>query len=743
MRNEIEIKMDLRAVLGAAAHMSILENTLMKFPIEDMMNIDCWLSIIPAPKLDAKGVRVSSSDATLALKKLGLGISSLQLDIKCISCTSPLFEDLASIFSSPDAISELTELINEVVNYITNLMGGTFLQVQIDRLLADAALKCPHSVSYVGEEFNKEEYESFVYQKQPSDPLGFVIAVVATIASCIVISLTVVYFANRFKRKRLTRWIATLSNTEVAILLDKQEIEKERQVRLNFSTKSMFRSPSIPIIMRLLVPLIVIANIAFFLSGHLSVGASVDIDVEVAGEAFRINELFFFTVAESIKDMWDAGATEMAVLILLVSGLWPYIKQLMVLFLWFMPPKLISVARRESILLWLDILGKWSFLDIFILILSLSSFRVVVKSPDDASYLPTDFFSMNLLVIPRWGLYANMMAQFISQFNSHLIIHYHRKIKFDFEAEEALEWSDIPDEIDEVPYRLFKHPFQGSRMKRPKTWTIRPVASWMLIFLSISFVVLLILGCTLPSYSLEQFGLVGLVSNAPYVEHNIFSTVKLLLDQAKFTGLLEDHIGLSVLSAVMILTALIVPILQLALLLIRWFVPLKQRSRFRLFAAIEALAAWQYIEVYLVGIIVASWQLGGVSEFLINDYCGGLEDTFSQLQFYGILGVNDAQCFRVSAKLESATWILVSASVILALINHIVGSASEHQEADMKMKVDVRIDSTFGGKVVRGNNSNNSGEEIDDIITNLKKRDQLQLESARFTDYYRCLVRRQ
>ena len=34
---------------------------------------------------------------------------------------------------------------------------------------------------------------------------------------------------------------------------------------------------------------------------------------------------------------------------------------------------------------------------------------------------------------------------------------------------------------------------------------------------------------------------------------------------------------------------------------------------------------------------VAAWQLGGVSEFMINSFCGSLEDTFSSLAFYGIV----------------------------------------------------------------------------------------------------------
>ena len=43
-------------------------------------------------------------------------------------------------------------------------------------------------------------------------------------------------------------------------------------------------------------------------------------------------------------------------------------------------------------------------------------------------FLPPDFYSIDLLVVPKWGLYANLMAQIISQLSSHFIIFYHRRI---------------------------------------------------------------------------------------------------------------------------------------------------------------------------------------------------------------------------------------------------------------------------------------------------------------------------
>lgn len=365
-------------------------------------------------------------------------------------------------------------------------------------------------------------------------------------------------------------------------------------------------------------------------------------------------------------------------------------------------------------------------------ILSLSSFRVSINTPDNVSYLPEDFLKLDLLVIPCWGLYSNMIAQFISQINSHIIIHFHRKIKFDHDKKVSIE-EPPPKAEDTSP--LYKHTFRDTFAKT--TLHLRSFANIVVIFLATSFVVLIIVGCIIPSYSLEQFGLVGLASSKPFVEHDIFSTMKLLADQASFTGSFTDRIGLSILSSVLLLTVLIVPLVQLALLLYRWFRPMSKKTRFRIFVAIEALAAWQYIEVYLLSIIVASWQLGGVSEFLINDYCGGLEDTFAMLQYYGILGVNESQCFRVSARLQSATWILIASSIVLSIVNHIISSAALQQEEDLKMSLTSSShSSSFDDHDVLPNNLTDDGEE-----TNGRRFHRLHLlEAIRFSDCYSCFL---
>ena len=249
---------------------------------------------------------------------------------------------------------------------------------------------------------------------------------------------------------------------------------------------------------------------------------------------------------------------------------------------------------------------------------------------------------------PKWGLYANLMAQIISQISSHFIIHYHRRI-----VEVALksQGQDIPDIVhadtaimdDEgnetanvnvarekfVPMafdasELSKNQLSTFAFKRPHRGeadklVIRRVVNPMLVALAICCILLVVLGCVLPSYSVSAYGIVGILVesgqkfSAAESSYSAITTISLLFEQAKLTGTAGDFVGLGSLSIILLLSVLVAPIAQSIVLLIQWFIPMSRKRRYRLMILLEILQAWQYAEVYLLAIIVGSWQLGPIS----------------------------------------------------------------------------------------------------------------------------------
>jgi hypothetical protein len=272
-------------------------------------------------------------------------------------------------------------------------------------------------------------------------------------------------------------------------------------------------------------------------------------------------------------------------------------------------------------------------------------------SPENG-LLPPDFYSLDLLVIPKWGLYANMTAQLITQISSHFIIHFHRRvvesakrgnddgipdlaITTTVPSEEDEESQDYPPQPDGkfLQYqdqniqrdhetnkvRLSEHAFRRFHRGESDKIVPRSFVKPLLVLLSTSLSILVVIGCVVPSYSVSFLGIVGLLVEsgqgfaAAETDYSVTTTIQLLFDQARFTDRAADYVGLGTLSILLIFTVLIVPVLQSLLLLVHWFIPLTRTRRHQLSTALEIFQAWQYIEVYLLSLLVASWQLGGIS----------------------------------------------------------------------------------------------------------------------------------
>jgi len=439
-------------------------------------------------------------------------------------------------------------------------------------------------------------------------------------------------------------------------------------------------------IVRVLMPLIILGNVGLFLSGHLSLGGTVNIIGNFAGQDFNVGGFFEFSVVQSTIEMWQAGAYPLAILIAIFSGVWPYTKQCLSMYIWFSPTKFLSCKKRGRILVWLDLLGKWSMVDVFVLVLTLASFALSIESPSHLSFLPEGLYSVRMLVVPKWGLYANMLAQFVAQISSHVIIHFHRKSVNKADVDQRVEMGlEMPKDVTPSE-KLCEHCFQLDHRTRA---VVRKGFTRVLISSFFLFALLVILGCSFPSFSKETLGIVGLViesGNPNWDEastyYSVFGLARSITEQGRFLGALPDRVGLGTLASLLIVTVLLVPLAQAACLFMMWFVPLTKTRRATGRVMNEILGAWQYTEVYVLSIFITSWQLGGVSEFMINEYCGSLESALNSLAYFDVIDKGDAQCFRVNSMVQSGAWLLLLASFILFGINKSISEAASQKDSD-------------------------------------------------------------
>jgi len=763
--DEVEVHNDL--VLGLNLEnvgillqvlVQIAAQPFLNFPLQDALNLQCWLATVITPVLDKYGIRDGEPDSGIVLKSLALAVAEARLDIECISCSSPLIVEMSSKVGSSEAVEDTTAVANMLFEYLTKLLGGDFVQSGLDKMLNEAAMKCPHSPSY-NQNFPGLKYEELVAPEKSEDSYGFLIAIFIVMAISAVAVIAIFVAAKCVSRRRHNRWVKTLNRPQKLELENMQNDEREREKDLNSRMSSLVKSKEVPLFIRLFIPIVIIGNIALFLSGHLSLGGTVNISGTFAGQEFDVDGFFEFSMAKSTIEMWNAGATALAILIVIFSGVWPYSKLLVTLFIWFAPPRWLTSNRRGKLLHWLDVLGKWSMIDVFVLLMTLASFRLSVESPSHLSFLPESLYSINMLVVPLWGLYANMLAQFVAQISSHVIIHYHRKTAMAAVHSQEIDWDMVPANLDNSPEILRAHMFKLDYEASSKRATVRSSANWILSAALLSFVILVICGCALPSFGIEVLGLVGLVVESgnqfdqAHASYSVFGLATMIIDQARYLNTASDLVGLGTLASLLVITVFLVPLAQAASLIAQWFAPMTKKQRMRNTVLNEILDAWQYMEVYVLAIIIAAWQLGGVSEYMINAYCDPLKSTFTSLSYYGILSQDDAQCFRVDATVASASWILVAASLILCILNHfIVGASCQKAQdgdipAERRLHTDRRwLQSSKQYTVMTGvdvgmmsmtMSISNDDEEVDGSDNNSDHKDaSVSPVKPRFTDYY-------
>jgi hypothetical protein len=73
-------------------------------------------------------------------------------------------------------------------------------------------------------------------------------------------------------------------------------------------------------------------------------------------------EVYRLTFVDSIQKAWQGDAIFLAFLIVVFSGIWPYAKNLILIYAWYAP---LTVEKRTSVLTWLLRLSKYTLVDVF------------------------------------------------------------------------------------------------------------------------------------------------------------------------------------------------------------------------------------------------------------------------------------------------------------------------------------------------------------------------------------------
>eukprot|EP00536_Pseudo-nitzschia_multiseries_P006720 jgi/Psemu1/239618/estExt_Genewise1.C_1460047 len=140
------------------------------------------------------------------------------------------------------------------------------------------------------------------------------------------------------------------------------------------------------------------------------------------GVALETDQILAVSVISSVGKLWDAKSYPLAIFIAITSIGWPYIKLALATFAWVMPYK--NPRKREFLIEIIDALGKWSFVDIMVLVEIMVAFRSSLDLGAGTG------LSLEILIVAEWGFYGFVVATMMSLLSTHLILHYHRKLHY-------------------------------------------------------------------------------------------------------------------------------------------------------------------------------------------------------------------------------------------------------------------------------------------------------------------------
>ena len=96
----------------------------------------------------------------------------------------------------------------------------------------------------------------------------------------------------------------------------------------------------------------------------------------------------------------------LAILIAFFSGAWPYVKLAIMGVCWVAPSQILSIKKREDWLRLMDILGKWSLIDFFVMVMMMCAFMFNLVLGENLAVIVT--------VVPGWGFYGFLLATMVS-----------------------------------------------------------------------------------------------------------------------------------------------------------------------------------------------------------------------------------------------------------------------------------------------------------------------------------------
>jgi len=408
--------------------------------------------------------------------------------------------------------------------------------------------------------------------------------------------------------------------------------------------------------LRLGLPVLILGNIALFLCSHFLKGGSTQITATVMNKNMDMVAGEDNLISAS-RRLAQSGAWGAVCIVALLSGVWPYVKLLGTLgCLALVDFGVCGYSRSYRGLVILETVGKWSFGDVFLIVINIVIFDISTGGP--YSLVGLGEMELHMQNKVHFAGLALIIAVAFSSCITHWAAHELRRLELeDISHEDEAERTPLLDQED-----------LGSKTMKtdadPKRKWLAFMAGLTLV-MSTTSIAFIIVGSSIPYMEVDRHGFLGNLIRPKEDKKlfiSIFSTTQRLWEGDK----MYQTFG-----ALCLIFSFVMPVLELLMIAVSAIGILKSGvasnlSRYCRFAS-DACHSLSCIDILLIVCIVVVEEIHTVVKFNIGEACSPFASFLSNKMLLDAVGLGFAAsdvCFDPVTRLQTGFWWLGSAMVL-------------------------------------------------------------------------------
>ena len=694
VKDDIRLRLGLtQASVAALVELQLAIPELLVIPIGGLTNITQLACLFTAVE-------------RLRLTETALSFGSVFSEVSCAgTCGSPLVRSLqaggkfAANFTS---FEEFALSFGDIVNFAVEAIGNEQFQQFLGNAFNSAENSCNAALNLA----------PVVNIISAPNPPNFMLSVVAALAiagmvsGCVLLAPLSIPRHYHLKSQLIADHLRQANDEPNATA---QSVARY-MAKMEREALAMASHPAIPLHAKFIIVTVALVNVIFlFLSFLVFEAFTIDARVDVLGNISNNVSLVRLTIGGLIDKLWNSGSYILGVGLVILSGVWPILKNLLALFIFFAPKWALFPEKRRFILTILDVLGKYSFIEAFIvLILAVGlRFNILISEVPvlQALGIADQFLVINVLVTIEGGMVILCVAAMSTLALAQYMIWHHEKAAFAdrrlFKQIDGVEdlmltqKSEVKHNSSEYIfstkfYSKDRHVLQHATMGAGASTDtsnyggvrqfdgvndrFKPIMKKLVTLATLGTMLALFIGQLVPFFSIHYDGVLGFVVGFAVEGGRVrtFTLMDLGIQVQKLSdGTAYVNFVLFVFQFLWYVVIIIAPHVQLALHLVVWLYPMRLAMAKKVYFAAKCAGYWASVEVFAIAAIAITFEIDRILAFLIDGIVGG-SCTAAQPYLTDILGDSyNGVCVRANATIDWGfyiAWFAMMAQVCMGIV---------------------------------------------------------------------------